>query len=103
MVLVVMAIMTTGIVAVICFALLGFSNAIMWPAIWPLAMEGLGKFTKVGAALLIMGILGGAILPPLYGKLADAIDSRQLAYFIMIPCYLYILYYATIGYKAGKR
>lgn len=100
---VVMAILTSGIIAVVCFALLGFSNAIMWPAIWPLAMGGLGKFTKIGAALLIMGILGGAILPPLYGKLAEAINSRQLAYFIMIPCYLYILYYATMGYKAGKK
>jgi MFS transporter, FHS family, L-fucose permease len=103
MVLVIIAAMTQGIVAVICFALLGFSNAIMWPAIWPLAIEGLGRFTKTGAALLIMGIVGGAILPPLYGKVAEAMDSKQMAYLIMIPCYLYLLYYALAGYKAGKK
>jgi glucose/galactose transporter len=100
MVLVVGAITLSGLPAVVCFALLGFSNAIMWPAIWPLAIEGLGRFTKIGAALLIMGIVGGAVLPPLYGALADAIDSKKLAYAIMIPCYLYILYFALKGHKA---
>ena len=75
----------------------------MWPAIWPLAMNGLGRFTKTGAALLIMGILGGAVLPPLYGKIAEVIDSRQLAYLIMIPCYLFVLYYAMGGYKVGWK
>ncbi|HWR32316.1 MAG TPA: sugar MFS transporter, partial [Chitinophagaceae bacterium] len=103
MVLVVAAIYTKGMTAVVCFALLGFSNAIMWPAIWPLAIEGLGKFTKTGAALLIMGIVGGALLPPLYGKLAEVMDSKQMAYWMMIPCYLYILYYALKGHLAGKK
>ncbi|HMK26009.1 MAG TPA: sugar MFS transporter [Chitinophagaceae bacterium] len=101
--LVLLAIFTGGMVAVVCFALLGFSNAVMWPAIWPLAIDGLGKFTKIGAALLIMGIVGGAVLPPLYGQLSKMLDSKQTAYFLMIPCYLYILYYALIGYKAGKK
>jgi MFS transporter, FHS family, L-fucose permease len=99
MVLVIGAITLTGLPAVICFALLGFSNAIMWPAIWPLAIKGLGRFTKIGAALLIMGIVGGAVLPPLYGAVADAIDSKKLAYAIMIPCYIYILYFALKGHK----
>ena len=98
MILVVGAITLSGLPAVVCFALLGFSNAIMWPAIWPLAIEGLGRFTKIGAALLIMGIVGGAVLPPLYGAVADAIDSKKLAYAIMIPCYLYILYFALKGH-----
>jgi len=102
-VLVLASMFTSGMVAVVCFALLGFSNAVMWPAIWPLAIEGLGKFTKIGAALLIMGIVGGAVLPPLYGKLADAMNSKQMAYWMMLPCYLYILYYATKGYRAGKK
>lgn len=102
-VLVLASMFTGGMVAVVCFALLGFSNAVMWPAIWPLAIEGLGKFTKIGAALLIMGIVGGAVLPPLYGKLADAMDSKQMAYWMMLPCYLYILYYAIKGYRAGKK
>lgn len=101
--LVLAAMFTKGMVAVVCFALLGFSNAIMWPAIWPLAMEGLGKFTKTGAALLIMGIVGGALLPPLYGKLAEVMGSKQMAYWMMIPCYLFILYYALKGYLAGKK
>ena len=99
-ILVLLALVTKGMVAVVCFALLGFSNAIMWPAIWPLAIEGLGRFTKIGAALLIMGIVGGAILPPVYGKLSEMLGSRQLAYALMIPCYLYILYFAIRGHKA---
>lgn len=103
MILVLLAIFTKGMTAVVCFALLGFSNAVMWPAIWPLAINGLGKFTKIGAALLIMGIVGGAILPPLYGVISKSIDSKQLGYFLMIPCYLYILYYATKGYKVVSK
>jgi FHS family L-fucose permease-like MFS transporter len=101
LVLVLLTLFTNGITPVICFALLGFSNAIMWPAIWPLAMNGLGKFTKIGAALLIMGIVGGALLPPLYGVVSKSIGSKQLGYFLLIPCYLYILYYAVKGYKVG--
>ena len=101
--LVLVAVFATGIVAVIAFALLGFSNAIMWPAIWPLAINGLGRFTKIGAALLVMGIVGGAIIPPFYGKIAEAVHSLQSAYLIMIPCYLYLLYYAIYGFKAGTK
>ena len=99
--LVLLAIFTNGVTAVVCFALLGFSNAVMWPAIWPLALDGLGRFTKIGAALLIMGIVGGAILPPLYGILSKAFDSKQMGYWLMIPCYLYVLYYSLKGYKTG--
>jgi glucose/galactose transporter len=101
--LVLVAVFSEGILAVTAFALLGFSNAIMWPAIWPLAINGLGRFTKIGAALLVMGIVGGAIIPPLYGKIAEAVHSLQGAYLIMIPCYLYLLYYATHGFKAGNK
>jgi MFS transporter, FHS family, L-fucose permease len=103
MLLVLVAIFSSGTVAIASFALLGFSNAVMWPAIWPLAINKLGRFTRTGAALLIMGIVGGAILPPLYGKIATSMDSRQLAYWIMIPCYLFILYFAIRGYKAGLK
>lgn len=91
---VLLSMVTTGYTAVICFALLGFTNSVMWPAIWPLAINGLGRFTKIGSALLIMGIVGGAVLPPLYGKVAEVMHSKQLAYGLMIPCYLFILYYA---------
>jgi FHS family L-fucose permease-like MFS transporter len=99
LVLVVVAMVTKGNTAVAAFALLGFSNSVMWPAIFPLALKGLGRFTKTGAALLIMGIVGGAVLTPLYGKLSEAMGSAQNAYVILIPCYLYILYYALSGYK----
>ena len=102
MILVLLSVITKGHTAVFCFMLLGFSNAVMWPAIWPLAIEGLGRFTKIGSALLIMGIVGGAILPPLYGRLSELIDNKQTAYLIMIPAYLYILYYALAGHNAGK-
>jgi MFS transporter, FHS family, L-fucose permease len=83
---------------VLFIALLGLSNAIVWPAIWPLAIHGLGRFIKTGSALLIMAIAGGAILPLIWGYLSNA-WSAQIAYSIAIPCYLFILYYAVYGHK----
>jgi FHS family L-fucose permease-like MFS transporter len=100
-VLVLLAMFCSGMLAVVSFALLGFSNAVVWPAIWPLALVRLGKFTKTGAALLIMGIVGGAIIPPLYGTVSEMVGSRQLGYLILIPCYLFILYFAVKGHKKG--
>ncbi len=83
---------------VMFLALLGFANALVWPAIWPLALEGLGKYTAAGSALLIMAIAGGALLPMVYGGLSDA-GHTQRAYWIMLPCYALILYYALHGHK----
>lgn len=96
--------LTDGYTSILMIAVLGFANSIMWPAIWPLAIDGLGKFMKTGSALLIMGIAGGALLPLLYGYLADieSIGAKQ-AYWIMVPCYLFILFFATKGHKIGKR
>jgi fucose permease len=88
-------------VTVLFVALLGFANALVWPAMWPLALAGLGRFTKTASALLVMAIAGGALLPLLYGKLAVEF-STQSAYWICVPSYLIIMYYAFIGYKAGK-
>jgi MFS transporter, FHS family, L-fucose permease len=88
-------------VTVLFVALLGFANALVWPAMWPLAITGLGRFTKTGSAMLIMAIAGGALLPLIYGKLAVNF-STQSAYWICLPCYIVIMYYAFIGYKAGK-
>lgn len=79
-------------------AMFGFANAVVWPAVWPLALDGLGKFTPRGSALLIMGISGGAIVPLLYGLISDKLDG-QAAYAMMIPCYLFILFYAAKGHK----
>ncbi len=96
------AIVFTGFSSVLCLALLGLANALMWPALWPLAIQGLGKFTKLGSALIIMMISGGALLPLLYGKIADNIGDTQKAYIIMIPCYIFIYFYATIGHKKSS-
>ena len=79
-------------------ALLGLSNALVWPAVWPLALEGLGKFTSKGSALLIMGISGGALLPLIYGMLSESIDG-QSAYWMVVPIYGFILFYAIKGHK----
>ncbi len=79
-------------------ALLGLSNALIWPTIWPLALEGLGKHTAQGSALLIMGIAGGAFLPLLFGKVAE-LSSTQNAYIVGVVSYLFILYYAVTGHK----
>ena len=99
----VLAMSTSGYVSVLFIALLGLANALMWPAIWPLAIEGLGRFTKTGSALLIMGIAGGAVLTPLFGLMCDtpAVGSR-VALAIFLPCYLFILWYAISGHRMRK-
>lgn len=98
---------------VLLVALMGLSNALCWPAIWPMALEDLGEYTKIGGALLIMAIIGGAVFPLLYGALADSINGseetrylssaakngNQLAYAILLPCYFMILYFAVKGHK----
>jgi FHS family L-fucose permease-like MFS transporter len=95
------ALFTKGYVPVLFIAFLGLANSLVWPAIWPLALAGLGRFTKIASSLLIMGIAGGAIIPLCYGALADQ-TNPQHAYWIMVPCYLFIFFYATIGYKIRK-
>jgi len=92
------ALMTKGFTSVMFVALFGLANSLMWPSIWPLAIKGLGRFTKVGSSMMVMAICGAAVIPLLYGKIADVIDPRN-AYWIVIPIYLYILFYATIGHK----
>lgn len=95
------AIYTPPMVSVSLIALLGLANSLVWPAIWPLALHNLGKFMKTGSALLIMAIAGGAIMPLLWGKLAD-VYSSQLAYWVLIPCYLFILFFAVKGYSINS-
>lgn len=77
--------------------LLGFANSLIWAGIWPLALDGLGKFTKVGASIMIMALCGNAIMPLLYGYFADLYDLRT-AYWVLFPCYLYLVYYAFHGH-----
>ena len=95
---------SSGYTSITFIALLGLANALMWPAIFPLAIDGLGKFTKIGSALLIMGIAGGAIIPLVYTSLRDHAGlSNSLSFLIcMLPAYFYIFYYAIKGFKAGK-
>lgn len=95
--LTVAAIVLSGKASVYCIALLGLANALVWPAIWPLAIAGLGRHTKTGSALLIMAIAGGAVLPLLYGSLAGGSLGHQNAYWIMVPCYLFMLWYGVKG------
>lgn len=106
---------TTGFTSVLFVASLGIANALVWPSIWPLTLKGLGKFTKTASALLIMAIAGGAIILPLYGKLVDTskhdliksgleeADAMAIAsnssYWILIPCYAMILFFAIWGHK----
>ncbi|MBE9488940.1 MAG: sugar MFS transporter [Bacteroidetes bacterium] len=110
---------TSGYTSVLFVAALGIANALVWPAIWPLALKGLGKFTKTASALLIMAISGGAIIPPIYGALVDKRKAQLLVegidkvsataeaassgYWILLPCYLIILYYAFWGHKIGQK
>jgi MFS transporter, FHS family, L-fucose permease len=98
----ILAIGTPKLMSVVFIALLGMANSLIWPSVWPLAIEGLGSFTRIGSSLLIMGNLGGALLPLLYGHLADIVNP-QMAYLIVIPCYFFVLYYALAGHKVGKN
>ncbi len=96
------AIFTNGYTSVLFIALLGLANALVWPAIWPLAINGLGRFTKTGSALLIVGIGGGAILPKIWAILGESVGFQK-AFWIMVPCYLFILYFAGPGHKVGLK
>ncbi|MBX2964227.1 MAG: sugar MFS transporter [Cyclobacteriaceae bacterium] len=102
----VFAFFTSGYMSILFIALLGLANSLMWPAIFPLAIDGLGRFTKIGSALLIMGIAGGAIIPQVYGRLIDsdgfAWNSQTAFFWCVLPCYLYIFFYAVVGYRLGK-
>jgi FHS family L-fucose permease-like MFS transporter len=98
------ALFTTGYTAILFIALLGLANALMWPAVWPLAIDGLGKHIKTGAAMLVMGICGGAVVIQTYGqlKLYPAIGNQLAFYICTVPCYGYILFYAIRGHKVGR-
>lgn len=97
--------LTDGYLAITFIALLGLANALMWPAIFPLAIDGLGRFTKMGSAMLIMGIAGGAVFPIIYAALRDHLHlSNPLSFLLCaFPAYLYILFFALKGNTVGKR
>jgi MFS transporter, FHS family, L-fucose permease len=98
-------------IAFYAILLAAFSNSLMWPAIWPLAMKDLGRFTKIGASILIMAIVGGAVIPLIFGFIVDTVKTTevamvgdyQAAYWVMVPCYLFILYFAIKGHKIRTK
>jgi MFS transporter, FHS family, L-fucose permease len=91
-----------GAVAVACMIGMGFCNALNWPCIWPLAINGLGKFTKTAAALLIMAIAGDAVFPVLYAQLNQAFGFKA-GLLLLLIFYVMILYYGIAGYKIKKQ
>jgi glucose/galactose transporter len=95
------AFLTHGYASVACVAALGFANAMMWPAIFPLAIKGLGRATETGSALLVMGIAGGAIIPQAFAVLKQHYDFQAVFLALMAPCYLYIFFYAWRGHRSG--
>lgn len=96
------AYLTKGYVSVGFVAALGLANALMWPAIFPLAIAGLGRFTEKGSALLIMGISGGAVIPRLFAQYKDVYDFQLVFFALALPCYLFILFYSLKGYAVGR-
>ncbi|MDD3723578.1 MAG: glucose/galactose MFS transporter [Lutibacter sp.] len=98
-----LAVLVPAEIAIYFIASMGFANSLIWGPVWPLAISHLGKFTKTGASLLVMSIVGGAILPLIFGYLKDLLDNMQQAYWICVPFYFYTLYYAFWGYKVGLR
>ncbi len=96
------ALFTHGHVSVGFVAALGFANAMMWPAIFPLAIKGLGRFTETGSALLVMGIAGGAVVSQSFAILKQHFDFQWVFAGLAVPCYLYILFFALRGHRVGQ-
>jgi fucose permease len=97
------AFLTKGYVSVGFVAALGFANAMMWPAIFPLGIKGLGKLTEIGSAFLVMGIAGGGVITALYGYLKQTYDFQLVFMALMVPCYAYILFFGLFAGSQGKK
>lgn len=97
-----LALLTSGFISVMFIAFLGLANSLMWPSIWPLAITELGRFTKIGSSMMVMAISGAAVLPLLYGRIAD-ITTPKTAYWIVIPIYLFVMFYAIYGHKVRVK
>lgn len=94
----VMVVLAPADLSIYFIAFMALGCSLMWPALWPLAMTDLGKFTKAGSSLMVIAIVGGAVIPTAYGFLKDVIGGQD-AYWICLPCFLYILYYGLKGHK----
>lgn len=93
-----LVVFTPEVISIWFISLMALGCSLMWPSIWPLALSDLGRFTKTGGSLLITAIVGGAVFPIIYGFLKDAVGAQD-AYWITVPCFLFILYYAVSGHK----
>src|ERR1700686_10356 len=92
------AIAGSGAISVWAVVLLGFFDSIMFPTIFALSVKNLGVYTKIGSALLVMSIIGGALVPALMGSISDT-SSIQKAFVVPLICYAYVIYFALRGYK----
>lgn len=93
---------TTGTIAIYAFLCGGLACSIMWPAIYNLSLMGLGKYTAQGSSFLVMMILGGGIIPPIQGKMADIIGIHS-SYIVSLVCFVYLLIFAFIVVKILKK
>ncbi len=96
--LVLTGILSHGHVAMWAIVACGLFNSVMWPCIFPMSVEGLGRFTSHGSGILIMMVVGGAVIPEIQGLLADKF-GYQPSFAIVLVCYLYILFFALHGYR----
>lgn len=85
-----------------CLVLMGIPNSVIYAGIWPLAIHDLGKWTNLGSAILVMALCGSAIFPLIYASIADASASLHTAYWILIPAFAYMIFYAFAGHKINK-
>ncbi|MCD7721730.1 MAG: glucose/galactose MFS transporter [Prevotellaceae bacterium] len=98
---VLVAMVPSGTLSVYCIFLMALGCSLMWPALWPMAMAELGRFTKAGSSLLTMAIAGGALMPLVRGWVQDLTDF-QTSYWVCVPCFLYILFYGLVGYRVRR-
>ncbi|MBP6967641.1 MAG: glucose/galactose MFS transporter [Prolixibacteraceae bacterium] len=93
-----LVVLTPATLSIWFIFLMALGCSLMWPALWPLAIAELGRFTKAGSSLLVVAIVGGAVIPTIFGFLKDGVGAQN-AYWICLPCFLFILYYALSGHK----
>lgn len=101
-VLVTVAIFTTGYFSLFSLAFIGLFTSIMYPIVFTLSIKDLGPYTKTASSLLIMGIVGGAIVPPIMGYVSDNVGIRY-SFFAPLICYAYVLYYGLKGHKTNQN
>lgn len=98
----ILVVITPSDISIYFVSLMALGCSLMWPALWPLAIADLGRFTKSGSSLLIMAMFGGAVIPTVYGWLKDSYSAQQ-AYWLCLPCFLFILYYGMYGCKIRTK